>query len=507
MELELNRNPMACFEPVLETTLFHEETMEMIVPDACPDILQLADTSGTVCLKSKEAQEGRLELSGTVCCAVLYQPDDGSGMHRVEVNLPFFCSAAADRVTGACSVTALPRVQSADTRVLNPRKVLVRVNLAIEVCAFLPSEAMVCAGAAATEENGLQQLMESHECYVVSAVQEKPFTFSDDLTLSGSRPEAEELLKTRVQLDCAESKVIGNKLIFKGEAVLQLLYRSTEGQVCSCDFSLPFSQIMEVSGAEEESDCAVEVQLTGLSCALAPGDGRTISVSLELLAQAVVRQPRTVELLADLYSIRHPISVQFASYSLHQLVEQGTRRQSVREIVEVPVLAKNVLDAYVSLGAVTQSREGERLTLSAAAAVSVLCETEDGAVTAVSHTFSVPCPLELPEGCACSCRCRCPGAVYATPTTGGLEIRLDLDFWYLALTPKRVAGVSNAQIEEGETQEGAEQPSIVLRMVGEERLWDIAKAYCTTTDDILRANELGEGESPAGRLLLIPRKR
>ena len=121
--------------------------------------------------------------------------------------------------------------------------------------------------------------------------------------------------------------------------------------------------------------------------------------------------------------------------------------------------------------------------------------------------FSVPCPLELPGGCACSCRCRCPGAVYATPTTGGLEIRLDLDFWYLALTPKRVAGVSNAQIEEGETQEGAEQPSIVLRMVGEERLWDIAKAYCTTTDDILRANELGEGESPAGRLLLIPRKR
>ena len=32
MELELNRNPMACFEPVLETTLFHEETISGAFP-------------------------------------------------------------------------------------------------------------------------------------------------------------------------------------------------------------------------------------------------------------------------------------------------------------------------------------------------------------------------------------------------------------------------------------------------------------------------------------------
>ena len=37
MELELERTQRSGYETVLETTVTHEETMEMIVPDACPD--------------------------------------------------------------------------------------------------------------------------------------------------------------------------------------------------------------------------------------------------------------------------------------------------------------------------------------------------------------------------------------------------------------------------------------------------------------------------------------
>lgn len=49
---------------------------------------------------------------------------------------------------------------------------------------------------------------------------------------------------------------------------------------------------------------------------------------------------------------------------------------------------------------------------------------------------------------------------------------------------------------------------MVLRMAAPgERLWDIAKAYGTTTEEITQANELEEGCLPTGRMLLIPRVR
>ena len=38
-------------------------------------------------------------------------------------------------------------------------------------------------------------------------------------------------------------------------------------------------------------------------------------------------------------------------------------------------------------------------------------------------------------------------------------------------------------------------------------MWDIAKAYGTTTQEILQANELEEGTLPTGIMLLIPSTR
>ena len=58
MELELDRTQLNGYEALLDTTLFQEETLEMIVPDACPDILRVVETDGKVLLRSKEAMEG-----------------------------------------------------------------------------------------------------------------------------------------------------------------------------------------------------------------------------------------------------------------------------------------------------------------------------------------------------------------------------------------------------------------------------------------------------------------
>ena len=97
------------------------------------------------------------------------------------------------------------------------------------------------------------------------------------------------------------------------------------------------------------------------------------------------------------------------------------------------------------------------------------------------------------------------GEISATPTSGGIEVRFDVAFSYLAQSTRRVSAVADVQVGEAESREDA--PSIVLRVVSHERLWDIAKTYRTTMDDILQANELESGTELAGRLLLIPRRR
>ena len=58
MELELNRTALPYHDLIFHTQVTREETMEMIVPDAYPDISKLLDTSGICCLNTREASEG-----------------------------------------------------------------------------------------------------------------------------------------------------------------------------------------------------------------------------------------------------------------------------------------------------------------------------------------------------------------------------------------------------------------------------------------------------------------
>ena len=505
--MEFERDTIINYDTVADVTLCQEETLESIVPDACPDILRIVDVCGQATLSGKQAREGVAQVTGMVRASILYQPEGGGGLRRMEVGLPFTCQAEAPGLTERGTVLARPRLRSAEARALNPRKVLLRVDLAVDITACQPVERPICGGVTGPDEEGLCQRQYQGEHYLLSAVQEKPFTFSDQVRLQGTG-ESPMLLAVRAQPVCSESKLIGSKLIFKGMVELYLLLQEAGGGLSAVHESMPFSQIIEVAGAGEEGDCQVEVEVASLQCDQLPGDGRELDVCLELLAQAQVYCHRPVTLLQDLYSTSNLMEVERENQPLCRLTEQSVRPQAVRELLETGELVRSVVDARLSLGQVRQSREGAELVLTVEACITVLYLDENELVQCVRRSIPVACRLECAEGVRCSCLCACPGEVFAAPAAGGVEVRFTVEFHCLATETETVPAVTGAQL--GEPRNGGEgqRPSVVLRMPSPgEELWDIAKAHGTTMEQILQANELEEDALPAGRMLLIPSTR
>ena len=126
--MEFERDTIISYETVAEVTLCQEETLESIVPDACPDILRIVDVCGQATLSGKQAREGAAQVTGMVRAVILYQPEGGGGLRRMEMGLPFTCQAEAPGLTERGTVLASPRLRCAEARVLNPRKVLLRVD-------------------------------------------------------------------------------------------------------------------------------------------------------------------------------------------------------------------------------------------------------------------------------------------------------------------------------------------------------------------------------------------
>ena len=511
MELELKKTCLDAYEAGGELTLTQEETAETIVPDYCPDIARIIETAGRVELHTREVRDGRGSVSGAVRVTVLYTPEGEGGIRTLEFAMPFTAETEGRALPECAALLAETAPEFLETRMLNPRKVFTHCKLVTRLTAFVKKPLCFTTDVEAGEDLRVEKKRETQHAVLLTHIAEKDFTFSGQMDLSPGREGAAEILTHQADGTVTEVKVVGNKLVFKGIFNVNLLYRTADGRCCAASGELPFSQILEVEGAAEGAEPTVQLQNTGAEAQIDGGDdeGREIAVTLYLHATALLRQSQELTLLSDLYSTAYDLSYEAEPLEFTGFRQQLTRRQAVREVLEIGVVAESVLAVSVTCGAVSVSREGEATLLRTAALVRALYLDEGGAPLVAERSVDVSCQLELPEGCRVSARAACRSEVQGTLADRGIEVRFPVEFQAEAEKSVRRVCVSGGKIDTESPKDLAGAPSLVLRSLGrQETAWDLAKRYNTTIPVILAANQLeAEQEIPADQLLLIPRKR
>ena len=511
MELELKKACLDAYETGGELVLTQEETAETIVPDYCPDIARIITTEGKVCLHSRELRDGKAEVSGTVRVTVLYTPDGEGGIRTLEFAMPFTAESDGRGLADCVCLMADTEAEMLESRMLNPRKIFTHCKLVTRLTGYQRAPLTFCTDVEAEESLCVEKKQEQQHAVLLTHIAEKDFTFTEEMNLSPGREGAAELLTSQVGSSVTEMKVVGSKLIFKGMFTITLLYRTAEGECCSTTGELPFSQIMEVEGAEEGAVPSVQLQLTGADFQIDGDDpeGRQIAVTLYLHATALLRREQELTLLSDLYSTAYEMAYEAVPLTLTSFCESLTRRQTVREVLEIGVVAESILSLTVSCGAVSVSREGEAAVLRTAAAIRALYLDEGGVPLVAERSVDVSCQLELPEDCRITARAVCPEEVQGTLGDRGIEVRFPVDFRVEAASRVKRVCVASAKVDPESARDMTGAPSLVLRCLGrQESAWDLAKAYNTTIPVILSANQLeSEADIPRDQLLLIPRKR
>ena len=507
MELELKKHGFDTYETACQLTLTQEETAETIVPDYCPDIARIIATEGTVCVHSRDLREGRGSVSGTVRVTVLYVPEGERAIRTLNFSMPFTAESEGRAMTDCTCFTAAAEVETLDTRMLNPRKVFTHCRLTLQLTGFRRVRLTICSDAEAAQELGVEKRQEKQTAVLLTQITEKDFTFTEEITLPSNRPGAAEILVSHVAGTVTESRVVGSKLIFKGTFAIRLLYRTAE-QTCGFQFcELPFSQIMETEGVCEGALSHVQLQLTGSDIQMDGGDpeGRDLAVTLYVRATALLRQEVELNMLHDLYSTRYDLSYDAEPMTFTALYDTQSRRQSVREVLEIGVEAESVLSVGASCGPVSVSSEGLRSFVT----VRALYLDEGGTPLLAERTVEVACPVELRPERQIRARAVCAGEIQSALTDRGIEVRFAVDFSVEETAQSKRPSISAVRIDTDSVREFAGAPSLVLRYFGtDSSFWELAKRYNTTISAILSANQLeSEGDIPAEKLLLIPRKR
>lgn len=500
MELEFQRIRLERYEPSVDTILSQEVTAESIVPDAFPDVSRVVCTFGEAYITTKQAMPHSVKVMGTLHLHVLYIPEGESTPRSLALELPFQCSGDFPQIGEHDALHVSVVSVCAETRLLNPRKLLAKAEVKLHALCYAPKDYDVVCDLA-KDEPSIQSRKAEHKCNSILAALEKPFSFSDTLRQSPAKPAIEEILAYRMHPTGMDARYIGNKLICKGIMVLDGLYRSG-AELLPMQFELPFSQILEFEGTFEDGEPDIILALKHVDCTLRDGE---LDVVVDALIQATIWSGQTVTMLSDLYSTAEPLDVERTHIPVCTYAERGSNRETVRKFCESGIPAKQVLKASVCLNPLGSKKTDTGMQYSADALVDILYVSEDDALCGVNYTLPVACDIEVPKDCACTCN---PvGEVVAVPVTGGMEVRMEVDFdWIRTKTESNPCVYS---VKKGTAENSkAPQPSVMIRMVaGGETLWDIAKACRSTVRDICMANDLSSESAERGSMLLIPTKR
>ena len=154
MELELKKTCLDAYETSAELTLTQEETAETIVPDYCPDIARIIETTGRVFLHSRELRDGRGTVSGTVRVTVLYTPEGEGGIRTLEFAMPFTAESDGRGLADCAVLLAETETEFLETRMLNPRKVFTHCKLVTRLTGFQRRPLCICTDVEAGPEIG-----------------------------------------------------------------------------------------------------------------------------------------------------------------------------------------------------------------------------------------------------------------------------------------------------------------------------------------------------------------
>lgn len=485
MEVKLQRESISFFRKLVDTCFNHEETMELIVPDTLPDVMDIVNTDGTVLLRSKEADIGKITVSGVVRTHIVYNPEGSRGLRNLMVQIPFSASVEGNDLSPSAKLVVKADLSSVDAKVINSRKLIARADVMLSISAFAEDELQITNGIA--DDTDIETLKTSAEVTPIVEVKEKTFSFSDELSFSSSKPPIGAILKSSVRLAAEDLKTVGSKLIIKGNAYISVIYASTgNGEIVPNDFTLPFSQIMELNEESDNTAFSVGLMPTGVYIqedAEGGSGAHGISVEIAAVSQLVIWKKMNIEYMSDAYSTACETDCTKGEYTLNSLKSSNTIRDNMRGTISMPNQVRSIISSRVYPGRVRRDENGYSAGMNAA----VLYLTEEGRIMSASERFEISFGYDM-TGDAETAAVMNINEAFVSPTAGGVELRVPVELNIREYANVAIDPLTDIRLDEENQKDYSGMPSVVLCRVGtNDSLWSLAKRYNSTRELIKKA--------------------
>ncbi len=511
MDHTFKKEKCSVCEKLLESSCEQPVDLELSLPDYCSDIERILKCRICPGVTSKSITGDRLDVDGSVTVRLYYLDSKKQAVRLCAHTIPFSCSFELKNPGSGCAARVKLRSGYLNCRALSPRKLDIHGAFSVIASVYRQGEKEYCSD---LEGGDIRQLTHNERISTLAGVSSQQFSLSEVLDIGKGKGTPESILRSELTISADESRAIENKLMLKGEAVLKVLYITDieTGAQDMMSFNIPVSQIIDVPGITESTinDISVDVMSYDISLRSEYDESSTlITLDAKLSAVVFAYEEKELTVIDDAYSTEYELDTTLRGESFDRVADICQMDKSIscvltaegRDITRVcDIWCENIS----SIADTDPSKPSVRGKLE-------LCMLAlDGEGVPFCAEKAVDFSFDLPAGDHC-------GKLTIEPEikAGNISFRITDDNSVEAKAGLKLCAVIHescvkrclvgARANEDKPREKDRTAAVTLYYAdGGEKLWDIARQYCTSVEAVKLENGLTEDIIEARSMILIP---
>ena len=479
---------------------------DMIVPDSKPDILNTIYTSGIASVYKRELQEGKIKIDGGITTYIMYMPEGiEEGIRGINTTLDFSQNIDIENVTSDMQACLSTTVKSVEAKVINGRKIGIKVALEISIKVFTKEEIEVVNDI--TEQEDIQILKDDFTMNSLIGTGSTKIYAKDTIQIDNIDQLA-EILKVSTNVIEKDVKISYNKVLTKAESEIKILYLTEDNRIGMVNQKIPIVGFIDIPNVSEDNTYDVCYELRNAIVKPNAQEEHSIYVEMEYEVSCNVYEEKNINLIQDLYRPDMIYKIERTSVSTINDKKSIKQTKTIQETVNLSEIdGKKLLDvdSQIILQKETKINSkilyemelkmhflflGNNMQVSEREATIpfeyVLENIERGETLNTQNDFEIISQdFVIQDGGNISCR---------------ININIQTDIY-------RNANASLICSVEEDREREEQDYSIVIYIVKRgDTLWNIAKEFGSTVDNIVKANNIeNPNQLQIGEKLYIPK--
>ncbi|SHH32635.1 DUF3794 and LysM peptidoglycan-binding domain-containing protein [Tepidibacter thalassicus] len=500
-----SRNDFSKFQTFLES--------EILVPDIKEDVFEIIKTEGYISLKKEDVMEGKVILRGDLNYNVIYLTQDKK-VSNLNGKLEFNEVMEKDDISLDMKIILIGDIEHIDANIINERKIKLGCLINIRGSLFGRNKVDIIR-----DITGLDDVQTRRkDIYYEDIVGiERGESVVKEIINLGENEDIEDVISLNPKVKIKETRLSDNKVILGGVLVLNPIVLSKEGSLIKLnDVDIEFTQFIEVPGACEGMREYAYVDLLDFKFNLIDDEGgkcNSLEIDATIKSKVKVSESISREVLQDAYCPYRGLKLDEKYLTLNKLMDFGVEDfiinenvQNDREDIEIKEILNVDAKVFITDNFIMENKN----TLEGIVHVDIIYIPVEGLRPVYMITEEIPFKhsvnlINIDENMKPYTTVQLENIDYSLKKNE-IEVKFKCKLSY-----EIIQNIQSKFIVNGELQgdiDLSSKPSITIYIAKEgETLWDVAKRYNTSLEELAQTNEIDKEEIlKEGQYLIIEKK-